>query len=101
MSVGRSTRGSLAFVAIRQHRCGFWQGRKELPTSPKHESIQEVVVKVSPSTSGSDNPELGTEALTRLVREVLEEVFEARIKVNGETRQARCLECSKKRDRVS
>ncbi|KAH1097885.1 hypothetical protein J1N35_014806, partial [Gossypium stocksii] len=45
-----------------------------------------------------DNPKLGTVALTRLVRQVLEEVFEARVKVNGETLQARCLECSKKRD---
>ncbi|KAH1121818.1 hypothetical protein J1N35_004978 [Gossypium stocksii] len=59
------------------------QGRDELTISPEHETFQEVVVEVSLPTSGGDNPELGTEALNRLVREVLEEVFEARIKVNG------------------
>ncbi|KAH1064152.1 hypothetical protein J1N35_029139, partial [Gossypium stocksii] len=58
-------------------------------------------VKVSSPTSGSDNLEISTEALTRMIREVLEEVFEARLKVNGETLQARCWECNKKRDRSS
>ncbi|KAH1056854.1 hypothetical protein J1N35_034919, partial [Gossypium stocksii] len=75
------------------------QGHDELPVSPEHKIVQETEVKVSPPTSGSDNPELGTEALTRLVREMLEEVFEAKVKVNSETLQARCLECNKKRDR--
>ncbi|KAK5775464.1 hypothetical protein PVK06_043359 [Gossypium arboreum] len=60
--------------------------------------VQETVVKVSPPTSGNNNLELGMEALTRLVRKVLEEVFEARVKANGETLQARRLECSRKRD---
>ncbi|KAH1063790.1 hypothetical protein J1N35_028777 [Gossypium stocksii] len=64
------------------------QGYEELPISPVHETVQEMVVEVSPTTSGSDNPELGIEALTWLVREVLEEVSEARIKANGETIQA-------------
>ncbi|KAK5819261.1 hypothetical protein PVK06_024238 [Gossypium arboreum] len=40
-------------------------------------------------TSGSDNPELGIEALTQVVREVLEEVFEARIRGTSEMLQAR------------
>ena len=39
------------------------QGREELPVSPKHEMVQENVVKVSLWTSGNNNPELGTEAL--------------------------------------
>ncbi|KAH1114409.1 hypothetical protein J1N35_007787, partial [Gossypium stocksii] len=49
---------------------------KEWPVSLEHEIVQEAVVEVSPPTSGSDNLELGIEALTRLVREVLEDVFE-------------------------
>ncbi|KAK5794419.1 hypothetical protein PVK06_035644 [Gossypium arboreum] len=73
------------------------QGREELLVSPEHEIVQEKEVKVGLPTLGSDNPELGTEALTQLVREVLEEVFEARVKANGETLQARCLDCNKKR----
>ncbi|KAH1098064.1 hypothetical protein J1N35_014985 [Gossypium stocksii] len=60
------------------------QGREELPVSLEHEIVQETEVKVSLLTSGSDNPDLGTEALTRLVREMLEEVFEARVKANAE-----------------
>ncbi|KAH1030925.1 hypothetical protein J1N35_043099 [Gossypium stocksii] len=47
-------------------------------------------------TSGSDNPELGTEALTRVVREVLEIVFEARIRGTSETLQTMCVDCAKK-----
>ncbi|KAH1107045.1 hypothetical protein J1N35_010813, partial [Gossypium stocksii] len=62
------------------------------------ESVRETEVKVSLLTSGRNNPELGTEELTRLVREVLEEFFETRVKANGVTLQARCLECNKKRD---
>ncbi|KAH1082324.1 hypothetical protein J1N35_022085 [Gossypium stocksii] len=56
-------------------------------------------IKQSLLTLGADNPKLGTEALMKLVREVLEEVFEARFKVDDETLQARRLECNKKRDR--
>ncbi|KAK5839714.1 hypothetical protein PVK06_008545 [Gossypium arboreum] len=55
--------------------------------------VQEKEVRISPSTSGSDNLVLGTEALTRLVREMLEEVKEI-----GETLQARCVDYKKKRD---
>ncbi|KAH1130605.1 hypothetical protein J1N35_001983 [Gossypium stocksii] len=44
----------------------------------------------------SDNPELGTEGLTQIVREVLEKVFEAR--GTSEPLQARCIDCRKKRD---
>ncbi|KAK5840012.1 hypothetical protein PVK06_008874 [Gossypium arboreum] len=58
--------------------------------------VQETKVRISPPTLGSDNLELGTEALTRLVREVLEEVKEI-----GETLRARCVDCKKKRDRSS
>ncbi|KAH1114205.1 hypothetical protein J1N35_007583 [Gossypium stocksii] len=74
------------------------QSHEELSVSLEHESVRDMEVKVSLLTSGNDNPELGTKALTRLVREVLEEVIEARVRANGETLQARCLECSKKRE---
>ncbi|KAK5845774.1 hypothetical protein PVK06_001996 [Gossypium arboreum] len=77
------------------------QGRKELLVSSKHEMVQETVVKVSQLTSGNNNPELGTEALIRLVKEVLEEVFEARVKAYGGALQARNLEYSRKRDHSS
>ncbi|KAK5771902.1 hypothetical protein PVK06_048158 [Gossypium arboreum] len=61
-------------------------------------SVQELEVNaISPST-GSDNPELDTEALTRVVREVLEKVFEARIRGPSEMLQVRCVDCGKKRD---
>ncbi|KAH1056000.1 hypothetical protein J1N35_034065, partial [Gossypium stocksii] len=66
-----------------------------------HEIVQKTEVKVGSPTSGSDSLELGTEILTRLVREVLEEVFEARVKVVGETFQARCLERKRKGDHYS
>ncbi|KAH1107940.1 hypothetical protein J1N35_011708 [Gossypium stocksii] len=42
------------------------QGREGLPIFLELENAQETEVKVSPPTSGSDNPELGIEALTRL-----------------------------------
>ncbi|KAK5794063.1 hypothetical protein PVK06_035256 [Gossypium arboreum] len=61
--------------------------------------VQEFEVSVISLTLGSDNPDLGTEALTRLVREVLEEVFEARVERTGEMLQTRCVDCGKKRDR--
>ncbi|KAK5794077.1 hypothetical protein PVK06_035271 [Gossypium arboreum] len=57
--------------------------------------VQETVVEVSLPTLANNNPELSIEALTRLVREVLEEVFEERVKAYGETLEARCLECSR------
>ncbi|KAK5842389.1 hypothetical protein PVK06_004739 [Gossypium arboreum] len=52
------------------------QGRKESAISPEHEMVQETIVKESLPTSSNNSSELGTKALTRLVREVLEEVFE-------------------------
>ncbi|KAK5825718.1 hypothetical protein PVK06_020578 [Gossypium arboreum] len=58
----------------------------------------ESEVSVVPPTSGSNNLELGIEALTRLVREVLEKEFEARIKETSETLQDRCVDNEKKRD---
>ncbi|KAK5812405.1 hypothetical protein PVK06_027835 [Gossypium arboreum] len=77
------------------------QGHKGLPISPGHEILQEAEVRVGSPTSGSDNPELGTEALTRLVRNVLEEVSETRVKEIGEMLQAGCLDFKKKRDHSS
>ncbi|KAH1107689.1 hypothetical protein J1N35_011457, partial [Gossypium stocksii] len=50
-------------------------------------------------TPGGDNPVVGTEALTRVVRDVLEKVFEARLERNRELDQARSMVCGKKRDR--
>ncbi|KAH1056462.1 hypothetical protein J1N35_034527 [Gossypium stocksii] len=48
--------------------------------------------KQGPPTSDANNPELGAEALTRLVREALVEVFEARVKKMSETLQSGCLD---------
>ncbi|KAH1057227.1 hypothetical protein J1N35_035292 [Gossypium stocksii] len=45
-------------------------------------------------TLGSGNSELGTEALAELVRKVVEEVLETKVKEIRETLQARCLECA-------
>ncbi|KAH1107818.1 hypothetical protein J1N35_011586 [Gossypium stocksii] len=44
------------------------EGGKELPVSSDQKVVQETEVKVSLTTLGSDNLELGTEALTQLVR---------------------------------
>ncbi|KAH1031236.1 hypothetical protein J1N35_043410 [Gossypium stocksii] len=63
----------------------------EAPTSPEHEMLQETEVRVSLPTSSSGNLELGTNVLTQLVREVLEEVKEI-----GETLQVRSVDCKKK-----
>ncbi|KAH1031481.1 hypothetical protein J1N35_043655 [Gossypium stocksii] len=57
--------------------------------------------KQSLLTSGSDNSELGTEALAELVRKVVEKVLETKVKDIRETLQARCLECKKRRDHSS
>ncbi|KAH1046492.1 hypothetical protein J1N35_037276 [Gossypium stocksii] len=59
--------------------------RKESAASLKCVTVQELAVNASPPTWGSNNPKLGTEALTRVVREVPEEVFEARIREISET----------------
>ncbi|KAH1046900.1 hypothetical protein J1N35_037684 [Gossypium stocksii] len=62
-------------------------------------SIQESKVNtVSPAT-GNDNTKVGTEALARIVREVLEKVFEASLERNRELVQSRCVDYRKKRDR--
>ncbi|KAH1098412.1 hypothetical protein J1N35_015333 [Gossypium stocksii] len=52
---------------------------KESFASPGDVFILELDVNASLLTMGSDNLELGTEALTRVVREVLEDVLEVRI----------------------
>ncbi|KAK5771577.1 hypothetical protein PVK06_047798 [Gossypium arboreum] len=49
-------------------------------------------------TSGSDNSELGIEALAELVRKVVEEVLDTKIKEIRETLQVGCLECKKGKD---
>ncbi|KAH1122203.1 hypothetical protein J1N35_005363 [Gossypium stocksii] len=49
-------------------------------------------------TLGSDNSELGTEALAELVRKMVEEVLKTKVKEIRETLQAGCLECKKKDD---
>ncbi|KAH1108247.1 hypothetical protein J1N35_012015 [Gossypium stocksii] len=48
-------------------------------------------------TSGSGNSELGTEALAELVREVVEEELDTKVKKIRETLQAGCLECKRGR----
>ncbi|KAH1114385.1 hypothetical protein J1N35_007763 [Gossypium stocksii] len=66
---------------------------EESSTALKHVIVQEMEVNTSLPTLGSVNLELDIEALTRVVREILEGVFEARIKEIGETLQARCIDC--------
>ncbi|KAH1122056.1 hypothetical protein J1N35_005216, partial [Gossypium stocksii] len=48
--------------------------------------------------AGSNNLKVGTEALTRVVREVLEKVFEASLERIREMVHGRCVDCQKKRD---
>ncbi|KAH1090559.1 hypothetical protein J1N35_017816 [Gossypium stocksii] len=50
-------------------------------------------------TLGRDNLELGTKALTRVVREVLEQAFKARLERLGGLVQSRCVDCGKKGER--
>ncbi|KAH1031088.1 hypothetical protein J1N35_043262 [Gossypium stocksii] len=70
------------------------QDCEELLVSPEWVTVQESEVNASSPTSSSNNPELGTEALARLEREVLEEVFAAKIQGISETLQARCVDSS-------
>ncbi|KAH1121719.1 hypothetical protein J1N35_004879 [Gossypium stocksii] len=49
-------------------------------------------------TLGSGNSELGTKALAELVRKVLEEVLETKVKEIRETLQAGCLEWKKRKN---
>ncbi|KAH1083135.1 hypothetical protein J1N35_022896 [Gossypium stocksii] len=60
--------------------------------------VQELESNASLPTLGIDNLELNTEALTLVVKKVLEEVFKARIRETSEMLQARCIDCGKKRD---
>ncbi|KAK5845004.1 hypothetical protein PVK06_001155 [Gossypium arboreum] len=57
--------------------------RDESSTSPECVIVQDLKVNVSPPNLGSDNPELGTKALTQAVTEVLEGVFGARIRYSS------------------
>ncbi|KAH1055408.1 hypothetical protein J1N35_033473 [Gossypium stocksii] len=61
------------------------QDFKELSPILEHMTVQELEVNASLSNSGSDNLELGIEALTQIVREVLDGVFEARMREISET----------------
>ncbi|KAH1038518.1 hypothetical protein J1N35_040261, partial [Gossypium stocksii] len=54
------------------------QHREEMSATPERVTVQEP-------TSGSNNSEIGTEALTRIMRELLEGVFEARMREISET----------------
>ncbi|KAH1121705.1 hypothetical protein J1N35_004865 [Gossypium stocksii] len=58
------------------------QNRNELSKAPM--PVQQSEDNVILSTLGIDNLELGTEVLTRVVREVLEKVFEAKLGKHGE-----------------
>ncbi|KAK5825559.1 hypothetical protein PVK06_020409 [Gossypium arboreum] len=58
-------------------------------------------VQQSLPTLGSGNSEIGTEALAELVRKVVEEVLETKVKEIRETLQAGCLECKKRKDSSS
>ncbi|KAH1113950.1 hypothetical protein J1N35_007328 [Gossypium stocksii] len=53
--------------------------------------------KQSLPTLGSGKSELGTKALAELVRIVVEEVLETKVKEIRETLQAGCLECKKRK----
>ncbi|KAH1082665.1 hypothetical protein J1N35_022426 [Gossypium stocksii] len=75
--------------------------REESSASPERETVQELEINVSLPTSSSDNLELGSKVLTRVMREVLEKVFDASLVRNGELIQGRCEDCGKKRDRSS
>ncbi|KAH1063953.1 hypothetical protein J1N35_028940 [Gossypium stocksii] len=57
--------------------------------------------KQSLPTLGSGNSGLGTEALAELVRNMVEEVLETKVKKIKETLQAGCLECKKRKDHSS
>ncbi|KAH1056096.1 hypothetical protein J1N35_034161, partial [Gossypium stocksii] len=54
--------------------------------------------KQSLPTLGNSNSELGTEALVELVRKVVEEVLETKVKEIREMLQAWWLECKKMKD---
>ncbi|KAH1107494.1 hypothetical protein J1N35_011262 [Gossypium stocksii] len=54
--------------------------------------------KQSLPISGSSNSEPGTEALVELVRKVVEEVLDTKIKEIREMLQAGCLDCKKRKD---
>ncbi|KAH1091963.1 hypothetical protein J1N35_019220 [Gossypium stocksii] len=74
------------------------QDRDESSTSPGHLSIQELEVNAILPTSGSDSLEVGTVALTHIVRKVLEKFFEASLERNKESVHGRYEDYRKKRD---
>ncbi|KAK5770460.1 hypothetical protein PVK06_046610 [Gossypium arboreum] len=52
--------------------------------SSRYELVQELEVNAVLPALGSNNPVVGTKVLTRVVREVLEKVFEASLERNRE-----------------
>ncbi|KAH1072287.1 hypothetical protein J1N35_024615 [Gossypium stocksii] len=54
-------------------------------------------VAVVSLATGNDNPEVGTETLTQMVREVLQKVFDTSLERIREVVHGRCEECGKKR----
>ncbi|KAH1055763.1 hypothetical protein J1N35_033828 [Gossypium stocksii] len=73
----------------------------EINKKPKPLTLKDSEGKQSLPTSGSGNSETGTEALAELVRKVVEEVLETKVKEIRETLQAGCLECKKRKDHSS
>ncbi|KAK5772099.1 hypothetical protein PVK06_048369 [Gossypium arboreum] len=61
------------------------QNCEEQSVSLRRVSVQELEDSAILPTWSSDNSELGNEALTRVVMEILEKVFEARIRESSET----------------
>ncbi|KAK5772401.1 hypothetical protein PVK06_048689 [Gossypium arboreum] len=66
------------------------QDSEESSISLGRKPIQESEDSANLPTLGSSNPELSIETLTWVVREVLEKVFEAKVREASETLQARC-----------
>lgn len=56
-------------------------------------SVQKSKINVVSPTSSSENPEVGIEALTWVVREVLKKVVVASLERNKELVQSRGVDC--------
>lgn len=67
----------------------FGETLEESSALPRRVLVQESEVNAVSLALGSDNPEVGTEALTREVREVLRKVVEAILERNREMVQGR------------
>ncbi|KAH1083229.1 hypothetical protein J1N35_022990 [Gossypium stocksii] len=71
---------------------------EESSVSLGHVSLQKSKGNVILLILGIDNPKLDTEALTWVVKEVLERVLEVRIKGTSETFQVRSVDCRNESD---